>query len=187
MKKCAIYARVSTKEQEEKNQIPAIKKIVDQRGFKIHQIYSESASAWKSGHQKMLKQLFQDAQDRDFQVLMVWALDRLTREGPAKILQLYKKLEDLGITVISVQEPWTEAPSEVKPLLLAVIGWVAEMESRRRSERTKAGIARKKQSGGKVGRKPGSKDKKKRSNQGYILRQAREKLARAEEEGISID
>jgi DNA invertase Pin-like site-specific DNA recombinase len=37
---------------------------------------------------------------------------------------------------------WTEDPGELGELLFAIAGWVARMESQRRSERTKTGLAR---------------------------------------------
>lgn len=178
--KVAIYMRVSTGNQDEKNQIPDIYRLINNRGFVISANYNEKASAWKNGHQRELANLIKAAQAKKFDGLVVWSLDRLTREGPHKILALYKRLEDLGITVISCKEPWTEAPSNIKPLLLAVFGWIAEQESRRQSERTKAGLARKKANGGKIGRPFGSKDHRRRCKDGYLLRQAREKVRRAE-------
>jgi DNA invertase Pin-like site-specific DNA recombinase len=178
--RAAIYARVSTGNQDEGNQLPEIKALIKRRGFELIRTYQEQASAWKAGRQKQLSKLIQDAQGGDFDCLVVWSLDRLTREGAHKILMLYKKLEDLGISVISVKEDWTEAPSTTKPLLLAIMGWIAEQEARRHSERIKAGIAKKKAAGGKVGRPAGAVDKKKRSNSGYLLRQSRDRIARAE-------
>lgn len=56
----------------------------------------------------------------------------------------------------------TEALGEVGELLLALTGWVARMESQRRSERTKAGLARVVAQGKKLGRPLGSKDKRRR-------------------------
>ncbi len=63
---------------------------------------------------------------------------------------------------MSYQEPWTEAPGEIGELLYALTGWVARMESQRRSERTKAGLARVKAQGKKLGRPKGSKNRKRR-------------------------
>jgi putative DNA-invertase from lambdoid prophage Rac len=180
MKKIAIYARVSTFEQEERNQLPAINALIKRRDFEPVRTYQEQASAWSAGHQKEFSRLLKDAAAGEFSGLVVWSLDRITREGPSKILQIIDRLERSGITVYSVQEPWTEAPSEVRPLLLAVIGWVAQLESKRRSERTKAGLLRKKLNGGLIGRRPGSKDKHKRRTDGYKLRQARERIRREE-------
>jgi DNA invertase Pin-like site-specific DNA recombinase len=57
-------------------------------------------------------------------------------------------------------------------LLLSIVAWVARMESNRRSERTKAGLARAVAEGKRLGRPTGSRDKKKRSRRGYFARRA---------------
>ena len=92
----------------------------------------------------------------------MWALDRLSREGPLAILSLVNKLKVCGVKVLSYQESWTEAPGELGELLFAIAGWVARMESQHRSERTKAGLARVVAKGKKLGCPRGSKDKRKR-------------------------
>jgi putative DNA-invertase from lambdoid prophage Rac len=76
------------------------------------------------------------------------------------------------VQVLSYQEPWTEAGGELLDLLLAIAGWVARMESNRRSERTKAGLARAVAQGKRLGRPKGSKDSKKRKRSGYFARYA---------------
>lgn len=124
--------------------------------------YSEAESAWKAGHQNELAQLIRDARRRKFEVVLVWALDRLSREGPLAILSLVNRLNLYGVNVISYQESWTEAPGYLRELLLAITGWVAQMESQRRSERTKAGMERARRQGKRIGRPPGSKDRCKR-------------------------
>ena len=105
--------------------------------------------------------MLQDARKCKFDVMLVWALDRLSREGSLAILSLVHRLKTFGVKVISYQESWTEAPGELAELLYALTGWVARMESQRRSERTKAGLARIKAQGKHLGRPPGSKDRKK--------------------------
>ncbi|MFC1965104.1 recombinase family protein, partial [Chloroflexota bacterium] len=85
-----------------------------------------------------------------------------SREGALAILSLVNRLSSYGVKVLSYQESWTEAPGELAELLYALTGWVARMESQRRSERTKAGLARVKAQGKRLGRPPGSKDKRKR-------------------------
>ena len=84
--------------------------------------------------------------------MLVWALDRLTREGITAILGLVDKLHNYGVKVISYQESWTEVPNEFTPLFYAIIGFIAQFESKRRSERTKAGIERYRRQKGKWGR-----------------------------------
>ena len=78
---------------------------------------------------------------------------------------IVSKLSRYGVKVLSYQESWTEAPGELGELLFAIAGWVARMESQRRSERTKAGLARARAHGKRLGRPPGSKDRRKRRKQ----------------------
>jgi len=160
--RASIYVRVSTNEQDVSNQLSVLRGWAKQRGFEVVSIYQEAESAWRSGHQKELARLKDDARRRKFDVLLVWALDRLSREGALAILTLVNRLKLCGVKVISYQESWTEAPGEFGELLYALTGWVARMESQRRSERTKAGLARVVAQGRKLGRPKGSKDKRKR-------------------------
>ena len=160
--KCVIYSRVSSQEQTLENQIPVLEKWAQSRGFELVETYQEMESAWRNGHQRELARLLDNARKRKFDIVLVWALDRLSREGSAAILNLVNSLKVYGIRVISYQEPWTEAPGEIGEILYAIAGWVARMESHRRSERTKAGLARVKAQGKRLGRPPGSKDKRKR-------------------------
>ena len=160
--KVAVDLRVSSNEQSTDNQYPALEAYAKNRSYEIVRVYEEEESAWKSGHQRELANLMADARQRRFQAVLVWALDRLSREGALAILSLVQKLSACGVKVLSYQEAWTEAPGELAELLYALTGWVARMESQRRSERTKAGLARVKAQGKCLGRPPGSKDKRKR-------------------------
>ncbi len=160
--KVVIYSRVSTSEQDIENQLLVLKKWADGREFDVVAVYQEEETAWRAGHQKELARLIKDARANRFKIVLVWALDRLSREGALAILSLFKRLGDYGVKVISYQDSWTEAPGELQEVLLALAGWVARMESQRISERTKAGLARVKAQGKRLGRPPGSKDKRKR-------------------------
>jgi len=172
MKNVVIYARVSTDEQSAENQTPVLAKWATARGYTVVEVYSESASAWKDGHQKELARLVNDSHRRKFDVVIVWALDRLSRQGALAVLQLVNKLSINGVKVLSYQEPWTEVSGELSSLLYALTAWVAEMESKRRSERTIAGLQRRKAAGVKLGRPVGSLDKKKRREKTSGRRQA---------------
>ena len=176
MTKVVIYLRVSTKEQTTDNQLPVLKKWATDRGYELVEVYSENESAWHSGHQRELARLFADLCRRKADICLVWALDRLSRLGVAAILNLVDRFKRYGVRVISLQESWTEAPGDMADLLYAITGWVANFESKRRSERTKAGLARALSEGKRLGRPKGSKDKKKRGRTGYLLRYASPEL-----------
>ena len=142
MAKVVIYLRVSSNDQTTENQLLALQKWIADRGHELVQIYSENESAWRSGHQNELSRLFDDLKHRKVDICLVWALDRLTREGIARIFELINRFRLYGVRVISYQEPWTEQAGPMADLLYAITAWVAEFESSRRSERTKAGLAR---------------------------------------------
>ncbi len=150
--KAAILARVSDAGQHSENQFPDLIAWAQRRGLEVVVTYQFQESAWKGAHQKQLTQVYRDARAGKFQVLLVWALDRLSREGQLATLEIVHRLGQSGVQVWSYQEPWTEAGGELLDLLLAIAGWVARMESNRRSERTKGGLARAGADGKRLGR-----------------------------------
>jgi len=168
--KAVIYSRVSTDKQDTQNQVGVLTRWAKDRGFTLVEVYQETDTAWHAGHQAELRRLLDGAYKAKFQYVLVWALDRLSREGAYRILSLIHRLKQFGIQVISFQEAWTEAPGELGELLFALTGWVAKMESQRRSERTKAGMLRAKKAGAPIGKR--GQDKRKRKNR-YQKRSAK--------------
>jgi DNA invertase Pin-like site-specific DNA recombinase len=106
--KAALYTRVSTEEQRPDNQERALESFAAERGWDIIKRYQEQASAWKEGHQHELRHLLADCRGTRYKpsVVLVWSLDRLTRQGPAAILNLVNTFGTYGVKVISLQEPW---------------------------------------------------------------------------------
>src|SRR5512136_717891 len=134
MTRAVIYSRVSTCQQDTENQVQVLESWAKQRGLEVVGIYTETESAWRDGHQRQLARLVRDARNGRFSVVLVWALDRLSRLGALSILSLVHRLSCCGVQVLSHEESWTEAPGELAEILYAIAGWVAKMESRRRSE-----------------------------------------------------
>ena len=165
--RAAIYLRVSTDDQCTENQLPSLEEWAVRNTLRIVGVYREEVTAWKNGHQVELKRLLSDALYGKFDYLIIWALDRLTREGAAKLMTLINTLGQRGVKVISIQEPFTQAVMGpmgeiITEMLYALYGCMAKLESQRRSERTRAGLARARTQGKHLGRPPGSKDKRKR-------------------------
>jgi DNA invertase Pin-like site-specific DNA recombinase len=170
--KCAIWARVSTDHQEGANQVAQLQSWADRRGFQVVETVQVTESAWQGKHARRLSELVDGARKGRYQAVLVWALDRLSREGPLATLEVVDRLGKAGCQVLSLQEPWTEVSGDLRDLLLAIAGWVARMESQRRSERVRAGLERARQNGKTLGRPKGAKDKGRRSTRGYLLRYA---------------
>jgi DNA invertase Pin-like site-specific DNA recombinase len=182
MADAALWTRVSTDRQDTENQLPAMLDFAAHHGHAITTTYSLSESAWNGGkdageYRATLKQALDDAWRGKFSVLIIWALDRLTREGAEGALRVIRQFRERGCTIVSVNESWLNGSPEVQDILVAFAGWMAQQESKRRSERIKAGLTKRKTEGKPVGRQPGIKDKKPRKRSGYVARWEREREA----------
>ncbi len=147
MKRAATYLRVSRGEQSLENQRPDVDQLVVARGLEVVAQFEESASAARERpeFQRMT------AHRGEFDVLVVWALDRLGRSMTGN-LQVVLDLDRAGVEVVSVREPWLDMSGPVRSLLVAIFGWVAEQEREQIVQRTKAGIARARRKGTHLGR-----------------------------------
>lgn len=170
--KAAIWARVSTAEQETQNQVLQLTAHAERRGDEIVATYEAEESAYKGKHLKQLSEVYEAARLGRFRVLYVWALDRLSRQGTLAMLEIIDTLERYGVRVVSLQESFTESDGPERELYLSIIGWMAKQESARRSERTKAGLERVKSEGKTLGRPKGATDKRQRTRSGYFRRYA---------------
>lgn len=168
----AAYIRVSTTEQNFENQLPAIMDFCKAHWWPEPVVYSETESAWRAGHQRELGRLLEDLRSgrRRFDYLVVWSLDRLSRQGIAATLQLINSFELYDCRVVSIKENWIAEAGPMREVFAAMAAWAAKFESDRRSERTLAGLARARAEGKKLGRPAGSRDKEPRRSSGYINR-----------------
>ena len=85
-------------------------------------------------------------------VVLIWALDRLSREGISNLTGYLEQLKEAGVRVMSHEEPWLDTGGPCSDLLVAIFGWIAKQERERISARVKAGQKRAKESGKKIGR-----------------------------------
>lgn len=172
----AIYARVSKNDesQDTSNQVAPLRDYARALGGEIYKEYIDEASGGNGDRAGFLSML-EDADRRQFDMLLVWSLDRLTREGISNLLGYVNRLKKNNIALKSLQETWADTGDEhLGQLLLAIFAWVANFERRRLIARTRAGLARAKAEGKTLGRRPGSKDKRPRRRSGYLLRHMRE-------------
>lgn len=168
MSNCALWARVSTAMQDEANQLPSMQAFADHHGHKVVYTYRlNDASAYTGKHHEVLQQALDDAYQGKFKVLIVWAIDRICRGGIEEFFKLAGDFRERGVSLVSVQEPWLNGSDATAELMSAIAAWMAKQESARRSERIKAGIARRVAEGkGFGGRQPGAKDRGPRKRRG---------------------
>lgn len=179
MTRALIWSRVSTTHQETENQLADLRALATRRGDQVVDVLEVEASASTGAHRDYLRTVLHRAHRGEVDTLLVWALDRLSREGVEATVRAVRQLEQAGCQVVSYQEPWTASMGEARDLVLAVVAWVAQMESRRRGERVRAGLARRKAAGFPIGRQPGAVDLRPRRRAGYVARYDRERAQRA--------
>jgi DNA invertase Pin-like site-specific DNA recombinase len=149
--RAALYLRVSNREQTVENQERELRAWAERLGLERIVVYSETASGAKT-ERAQLAALLAAAHRREFDVLLVWALDRLSREGIGPMVRTMEQLRTASVRVLSHQEPWLDTVSPTAELLLAVFAWVAKQERERIAERVRAGIARARAHGVRLGR-----------------------------------
>jgi len=158
--KVAIYARVSTDEQNEKNQIDILNQwAAGQPGWEIGKYYIDVGSAFQHADQKQLGQLLADCRQHKYERVLVYDLSRITRKGPLELMVKLKEFADAGAPVYSYLDTAVNVPSEFQPMLQAFYGAVARTFSTQLSERTKAGMARARDEGKHIGRPRGKGNK----------------------------
>lgn len=172
--KIAIYCRVSKNDesQDPKNQLNPLRDYAKALNGEVVEEYIDLASGGSGDRQDFLRML-NDADKSRFDLILVWALDRLSREGISNTLGYLERLKRNGIALKSLQESWLDTRDEgLGQLLLAIFSWIAQQERKRIIERTRAGLERAKRQGKKLGRPAGKKDGKPRRKSGYINRWA---------------
>jgi DNA invertase Pin-like site-specific DNA recombinase len=156
--KTAIYARVSTKDgrQDTENQLLQLRAFAKTQGWEIVHEYVDRASGKRSDREQFQK-MFVAASKREFDCLLFWSLDRLSREGTVATLNHLERLTGYGIAYRSLQELYLDSTGIFKEAVVGILAAVAKQERVRLSERTKAGLERAKAQG-KIGGRPKAED-----------------------------
>src|SRR5690242_505858 len=97
----AIYARVSTddKGQDPENQLRQLRAWCNQMGHTVAREYVEHENGGKGvDYRRQLAQLFSDAARREFDLLLVWSIDRFSREGMAATVGYLQRLSSHGVS-----------------------------------------------------------------------------------------
>jgi DNA invertase Pin-like site-specific DNA recombinase len=150
----AIYARVSTddKGQDPENQLRELRQWCISAGHTIAHEYVDQESGRKA-NRKEFTALFEDASRRKFDCVLFWALDRFSREGMVPTILHLQRLASYGVAFHSYTEAHLATDNElVRNILLALLASLAKVEAQKISDRTKAGMARAKAQGKRIGR-----------------------------------
>jgi DNA invertase Pin-like site-specific DNA recombinase len=143
--------RVSTVDQHPETQLHDLRGLAVQRGFQVIQEYTDKISGAKA-KRPGLDQLLADARRGKFDVVMVWAFDRLAR-SVRHFLEVLDELNHRNIEFVSFREN-VDTGGPLGRAMVVIIGAIAELERNLIIERVRAGMRRARLEGRRIGREP---------------------------------
>lgn len=148
--KVAIYARVSTNEQNLDNQILELEKYCKARMYEVYKVYLDKGISGSKESRPQFDLMMDNAKKRKFDCLLVWKLDRLSR-SLKHLLSTLDTLSTLNISFICYSDN-LDTTTPTGRLMFQMVGAFAEFEKELIKDRVKLGLKRAKQQGKQLGR-----------------------------------
>ena len=185
----AIYSRVSKDDdsQTPENQLLELRAYCERQGYDVIGEYVDYESGRRGkAERKRFADLLKDAGQRNVDLVLFWALDRFSREGIRKTIHYLELLEGYGVAFKSYTEEYLDTSNELlRHIVIGTIAYFAELEAKRISERTKAGLARVRAKGRRLGRPTKFMTHKKELER--LLEQGHSKRRIAKQLGLSLN
>jgi DNA invertase Pin-like site-specific DNA recombinase len=140
-KRAALYARVSTDHQTVENQVVELRQVAERREWQVAEVYKDAGISGAKGRDQRpgLDAMLKDASRRKFDVVMVWAIDRLGR-SLIDLLGTIQHLEACGVDLYLDQQA-LDTTTPMGKLLFQVTGAFAEFERTMIRQRVNAGLS----------------------------------------------
>lgn len=150
MKRAAIYARVSTRDQDPAMQLADLRRLAEARGWTVAGEYVDHGYSGAKDSRPALDRLMQDARRRKVDAVLCWRFDRMAR-SVQHLVGMLDEFRALGVDFVSHQEA-VDTSTPAGKVLFTVIAAFAEFERSILIERVRAGIAKAKATGKHCGR-----------------------------------
>jgi DNA invertase Pin-like site-specific DNA recombinase len=155
MKRAALYLRVSTLDQTTANQERELREIAARTGYEVvEHVYRDHGVSGAKGRDKrpQFDRLCRDATKRQFDVVMAWSVDRLGR-SLQDLVAFLAELHALRIDLYLHQQG-LDTTTPAGKAMFQMMGVFAEFERAMIQERVRAGLARARDEGKRLGRPP---------------------------------
>ena len=152
-KRAAIYARVSTDGQTTENQLRELRTVAERNGWQIVQEFVDQGISGAKGreHRPAFDALWKGSTRREFDVVMVWAVDRLGR-SLSHLVNFLSEIHAKKVDLFIYQQG-VDTTTPAGKALFGMMGVFAEFERSMIQERVKAGIKRVRAKGQRWGRR----------------------------------
>lgn len=148
----AIYTRVSTLDQNPTTQLLDLQQLASQRGFEVVKTFTDHGVSGSKSRRPGLDEMLYDARRHEFDLVLVWAADRLAR-SVKHFVDILAELDHLKISFISYREQ-IDTAGPLGKAIMTIVAAIAELERSLIVERVRAGIRRARLEGRHIGRKP---------------------------------
>ena len=151
-KRVALYLRVSTTDQHAENQERDLRAMADRAGWDVVAVYKDEGISGSKGRDRRpaFNDLCKAATRREFDMVASWAVDRLSR-SVQDLSTFMNDMRSLGIDVFLMKQGVdTSTPSG--RMVANVFASIGEWEREMIIDRVKAGMARAKASGKRLGK-----------------------------------
>ena len=145
-----LYARCSTQEQSVALQLDGLRDYAKARGLELVGEYIDEGVSGARAKRPALDGLLADARRRQFDVVLVWKLDRLGR-SLHHLLTILGELDEIGVRFVSLDDA-IDTSTAAGRLFMQMRGAFAEYELAQIRERTRAGVAAARRRGRRLGR-----------------------------------
>jgi DNA invertase Pin-like site-specific DNA recombinase len=154
MRRAVLYLRVSTLDQTTSNQERELREIAQRMGCAIVKVYKDHGISGAKGRDKRpaFDALCRAATRREFDVVMAWSVDRLGR-SLQDLIGFLSELHSLGVDLFLHQQG-LDTTTPAGKAMFQMMGVFAEFERAMIKERVRAGLARAKGEGKRLGRPP---------------------------------
>lgn len=187
MKQTIIYLRTSTEEQNPENQLKDCVALLESLNLNDYEVLYDKVSGWKEKERESFDKIKKAIMKGQIRNIICWDLDRIYRNRK-NLVGFFKLCKTFNCKIYSARQEWLENLNKIQEpfneimyeLMLQILGWLAEEESNKKSERTKNAVRKiagvtKSYKGNKWGRKPLSKNTIKQvlelHNQGLSMRE----------------
>lgn len=145
----ALYARVSTADQNPESQLAQLRRYAEARNWKVFGEYVDTSSGAVASRPR-LDALMADAAAHRFEAVLVWKFDRLFRSVQHMMAAL-DRFRTLGIDFVSVTE-CIDTSTAMGQMVFTLLAGIAQFERALIIERTQIGMARARAQGKHIGR-----------------------------------